>query len=133
MGNQWDIASSSKSLVVPQPCIRFGGDFSDIDNVGRTGRHLAGFIMFGQHSFNSENTPNGYWMDRCIELNYEFLTSVLNINPNDLTYIEGIWSGGGNFGPNLETFAFGTELVNSVFMQYELLNNQDYRNASKSN
>ena len=114
-------------LVVPQPCIRFGGDFSDIDNVGRTGRHLTSFIMFGQHSFNSENTPNGYWMDRCIELNFDFLTSVLNIHPNDLTYIEGIWSGGGNFGPNLETFAFGTELVNSVFMQYELLNNQDYR------
>ena len=59
-------------LVVPQPCIRFGGDFSDIDNVGRTGRHLSSFIMFGQHSFNSENTPNGYWMDRCIELNLIF-------------------------------------------------------------
>ncbi|MCH8908894.1 MAG: alanine--tRNA ligase, partial [Candidatus Heimdallarchaeota archaeon] len=28
-------------LVVPQPCLRFGGDFSDIDNVGRTGRHLS--------------------------------------------------------------------------------------------
>ena len=45
-------------LVVPQPCIRFGGDFSDIDNVGRTGRHLTSFIMFGQHSLITKNTPN---------------------------------------------------------------------------
>ncbi len=106
-------------LVVPQPCIRFGGEFSDVDNVGRTGRHLTSFIMFGQHAFNGPDLKGGYWMDRCIDLNFEFLTDVLQIKPIDLTYIEGIWMGGGNFGPNLESFAFGTELVNSVFMQYE--------------
>jgi len=106
-------------LVVPQPCVRFGGEFSDVDNVGRTGRHLTSFIMFGQHAFNGDNIEGGYWMDRCIDLNYNFLTEVLQIEPKDLTYIEGIWAGGGNFGPNLESFAFGTELVNSVFMQYE--------------
>ena len=40
-------------LVVPQFCIRTGGEFSDIDNIGKTARHLTGFVMFGQHSFNS--------------------------------------------------------------------------------
>ncbi len=106
-------------LTVPQPCIRFGGDFSDTDNVGRTGRHLTSFIMFGQHAFNSDKLKGGYWMDRCIDLNFKFLTERLGLKPEEVTYIEGIWAGGGNFGPNLESFAFGTEIVNSVFMQYE--------------
>jgi len=39
-------------LVVPQPCIRLGGKgFCDVDNVGRTGRHLSLLIMGGQHAF----------------------------------------------------------------------------------
>lgn len=106
-------------LTVAQPCIRFGGDFSDIDNVGRTGRHLTSFVMFGQHAFNSDTLKDGYWMDKCIDLNFDFLTNHLGLGIDDITYIEGIWSGGGNFGPNLESFAFGAEIVNSVFMQYE--------------
>ncbi|MHA1224380.1 MAG: alanine--tRNA ligase, partial [Candidatus Heimdallarchaeaceae archaeon] len=36
----------------------------------------------------------------------------------EITYVEGIWSGGGNFGPNLEAMAFGSELVNNVFIAY---------------
>ncbi len=106
-------------LTVPQPCIRFGGEFSDVDNVGRTGRHLTSFIMFGQHAFNSPELKGGYWMDRCIDLNFKFLTERLGLKPEEITYLEGIWMGGGNFGPNLESFAYGTEIVNSVFMQYE--------------
>ncbi len=106
-------------LTVAQPCIRFGGDFSDVDNVGRTGRHLTSFVMFGQHAFNSDTITDGYWMDRTIDLNFKFLTERMGIEPEEVTYLEGIWAGGGNFGPNLESFAFGTEIVNSVFMQYE--------------
>ena len=113
------IPPPANPLVVAQPCIRFGGEFSDLDNVGRTGRHLTSFVMFGQHSFNSKKLTNGYWMDRCIELNFDFLTSRLGLQVEDITYVEDIWMGGGNFGPNLESFAFGTEIVNSVFMQYE--------------
>jgi len=105
-------------LVVPQFCIRTGGEFSDIDNIGKTGRHLTGFVMFGQHAFNSKRLKGGYWMDRCIELNFEYLTKELNLKPEDITYTEGIWAGGGNFGPNLEAFAYGSELVNNVFIAY---------------
>ena len=39
-------------LVVPQTCLRF----NDVDNVGITGRHNTGFIMIGQHAFESEAT-----------------------------------------------------------------------------
>ncbi|MBY9000781.1 MAG: alanine--tRNA ligase [Candidatus Heimdallarchaeota archaeon] len=109
-------------LVVPQMCIRTGGEFSDIDNIGKTARHLTSFVMFGQHAFNSERLTEGYWMDRCIDLNFLYLTEELGLKPEEITYAEGIWSGGGNFGPNLEAFAFGTELVNNVFIAYAFEN-----------
>ncbi|MCK4895690.1 MAG: alanine--tRNA ligase, partial [Candidatus Heimdallarchaeota archaeon] len=105
-------------LVVPQMCIRTGGEFSDIDNIGKTARHLTSFVMFGQHSFNSEKLTGGYWMDRCIDLNFKYLTEEIGLKPEEITYAEGIWVGGGNFGPNLEAFAYGTELVNNVFIAY---------------
>lgn len=105
-------------LVVPQMCIRTGGEFSDIDNIGKTARHLTSFVMFGQHSFNSKTLTNGYWMDRCIDLNFNYLTQELGLKPEEINYVEGIWMGGGNFGPNLEAMAYGSELVNNVFIAY---------------
>ncbi|OLS29454.1 MAG: Alanine--tRNA ligase [Candidatus Heimdallarchaeota archaeon LC_2] len=113
------IPPPANPLTVPQPCLRFGGEFSDIDNVGRTGRHLTSFVMFGQHAFVSENIKGGYWMDHCIDLNFKFLTTKLGLEAEEITYVENIWMGGGNFGPNLESMAYGAEIVNSVFMQYE--------------
>ncbi|MHA1268680.1 MAG: alanine--tRNA ligase [Candidatus Helarchaeota archaeon] len=119
-------------LVVPQPCIRFGGKgFNDIDNVGKTGRHLSSFIMGGQHSFNSERLEKlgyqGYWMDRCIELDFKFITEEMKVPEEEITLREDIWIGGGNFGPCLESFSKGLEIVNSVFMQYEILPDNSYR------
>ncbi len=105
-------------LGIPQPCLRFGGEFNDMDNIGRTGRHLSSFVMFGQHSFNSQSLKGGYWMDKCIDLNFNFLNTVLGIPQDEISYVEDIWMGGGNFGPNLESMAYGMEIVNSVFMQY---------------
>ena len=121
------IEPPANPLVIPQPCLRFGGEFNDLDNIGRTGRHLTCFTMFGQHSFNKSDWPGGYWMDTCIDLNYKFLTERMKIKPEEITYVEGIWMGGGNFGPNLESMARGLEVVNSVFMQYELLPNKNFR------
>ncbi|MHA1603799.1 MAG: alanine--tRNA ligase-related protein [Candidatus Freyarchaeota archaeon] len=113
-------------LVVPQPCIRFGGKgFNDIDNVGKTGRHLSLFVMGGQHAFNYNG--KGYWMDRCIELNFEFLTRCLKLDRGEVSYKEDVWSGGGNFGPCLEAFGRGLEIVNNVFMQYALTPDGTYR------
>ncbi len=105
-------------LVIPQYCIRTGGEFSDIDNIGKTARHLTSFVMFGQHSFNSARLTGGYWKDKCIDLNFLYLTEELGLKPEEITYSEGIWTGGGNFGPNLEAMAYGTELVNNVFIAY---------------
>jgi alanyl-tRNA synthetase len=97
-------------LVVPQMCLRF----NDIPNVGVTGRHHTSFVMPGQHSFGS------YWKDRCIELNFGFLNRVMGIPEKEITYVEDVWSmpDFSAFGPSMETFSRGLELVNSVFMQF---------------
>ncbi|MFH1447860.1 MAG: alanine--tRNA ligase [Candidatus Micrarchaeota archaeon] len=107
-------------LVVPQMSLRF----NDIANVGVTGRHFTCFMMAGQHAFN--HPKEGYWRDECIRLNYEFLTGVLGIRKDEITYTEDVWAMGdfSAFGPCIESFANGLELVNSVFMQYSLINGQ---------
>jgi alanyl-tRNA synthetase len=103
-------------LVVPQMCLRF----NDIPNVGITGRHHTSFIMPGQHSFGK------YWKDRCIELNFSFLNRVMGIPENEITYVEDIWAmpDFSAFGPCIETYSKGLELVNSVFMQFTKVENK---------
>ena len=105
-------------LIVPQICLRFG----DIQNVGVTGRHFSSFMMAGQHAFNWPK--EGYWKDRTIELNYDFLTNVLGVKKEDIVYSEDVWAMGdfSEFGPCLESFSNGLELVNSVFTQFEYFN-----------
>lgn len=109
---------NANPLIVPQMCMRF----NDVPNVGVTGRHLSSFMMTGQHAFNYPT--EGYWRDRTIKLNFEFLTQVLGVKKKDLTYIEDVWAMGdfSEFGPCLEGFANGSELVNNVFTQYEYAN-----------
>jgi alanyl-tRNA synthetase len=106
---------NANPLVVPQICLRFG----DVENTGVTGRHFTSFMMAGQHAFNWPK--EGYWRDRCIELNYKFLTDEIGVKKEDLVYNEDVWAMGdfSEFGPSLESFASGCELVNSVFTQFE--------------
>ncbi len=107
-------------LIVPQMCMRF----NDVPNVGITGRHLTSFMMTGQHAFNYPK--EGYWRDKTIDLNYKFMTQVLGVKRESLTYIEDVWAMGdfSEFGPCLESFSGGSELSNSVFTQYEYVNNK---------
>jgi len=113
---------SANPLVVPQVCLRF----SDIENVGVTGRHFTAFTMAGQQSFDYPKDKNGYWRDRTIELNFNYLTKVLGVKKEDLIYAEDVWAMGdfSEFGPCLESFANGAELVNSVFTQFEYVNGE---------
>ena len=110
-------------LVVPQTCLRF----NDIPNVGVTGRHNSCFIMAGQHAFDYPN--GGYWKDRCLELNYKYMTDVLEVPKGELTYKEDIWAMPdlSAFGPCIETFANGMEIVNSVFMQFRKTGPESYK------
>ena len=104
-------------LVVPQICLRF----NDIPNVGVTGRHFTSFMMAGQHSFNYPK--EGYWREETMKLDYGFLTKHIGVKRNDLSYVEDVWAMGdfSEFGPCIEGFAGGLELVNNVFTEFEYL------------
>ncbi len=100
-------------LTIAQPAIRL----NDVDNVGRTGRHMTCFTMGAHHAFNTEQNPV-YWQNETLRYCHEFLVSI-GINPEEITYIESWWKGGGNEGPSFEICAYGVELATLVFIQYE--------------
>lgn len=110
-----EIEPPGNPLIVPQPCIRF----SDIANVGVTGRHYTNFVMVGQHAFNTKKTGNFYWKEEAIGHDLGYLRA-LGIDEKELVFQEDVWMGGGNFGPCIEYFAGGLELGNCVFMQYAI-------------
>ncbi|MDI9434828.1 MAG: alanine--tRNA ligase [Euryarchaeota archaeon] len=99
-------------LVVAQPSIRL----NDVDNVGRTGRHMTCFTMGGHHAFNSENDQI-YWDDETVKYCHDFITH-LGIDEEEITFIESWWEGGGNSGPCYEVCVRGVELATLVFIQY---------------
>ena len=113
------------AVLEPQFCLRF----PDIDSVGVTGRHYTGFIMVGQHTFNTKDN-HVYFKDEGILQMHEFLTKGLGIKEDEIYYHEDVWAGGGNFGPSMEFFARGLELGNQVYMQYELLSDGSHRELS---
>lgn len=104
-------------LEIAQPSIRL----NDVDNVGRTGRHMTCFTM-GSHTVINKPDHFIYWEDRCIELCHKFFDSI-GISTEELTFIPSWWQGGGNEGPCYEVCCRGVELATLVFMQYKTLEN----------
>ena len=104
-------------LVISQPSIRL----TDIDNVGRTGRHLTGFEMMAHHAFNIRRT-NIYWANKTVELAFNLFTNVYKIPPEELSFKFDWWSGGGNAGEDYEVLVRGLEIATLVFMHYRTVN-----------
>jgi len=105
-------------LVIVQPCIRL----EDIDNVGLTlGRHLTSFEMGGHHAFNYPGRDI-YWKEETVEYAFKFFTEELGIPPEEITFKESWWEGGGNAGPSFEVAVGGLELATLVFMKYRVVN-----------
>ena len=100
-------------VILSQPCLRF----NDIPNVGLTGKHSTCFDMIQQSSVY--DGKKGYWKDKCIELDYELLTKVLEIKPEEINFLEDAWVGYGAFGYSLEYFVGGLEMGNAVFTEFE--------------
>ena len=113
MGGKVVFELPANPLVVPQMCLRF----NDVENVGLSGRHYTSFCMVGQTC--NADSPGGYWKDKCVELDYEMLTTVLGISPEEITFVEDVWMGAGAFGNSLEYFVRGLELGNAVFTEFE--------------
>ena len=99
-------------LVVPQMCLRF----NDIPSVGVSGKHGTSFIMIGQTAIANKQ---GYWKDRCIDLDFELLTKEFGIPEQEVSFVESVWVGAGAFGYSLEYFVRGLEAGNAVFTAYE--------------
>lgn len=99
-------------LVVSQPSIRL----NDVDNVGRTGRHMTCFTMGGHHAFNTKE-KKVYWEDGTIKYCHDFIHHI-GINPEEISFIESWWEGGGNAGPCYEICVRGVELATLVFIKY---------------
>ncbi|MEM2688520.1 MAG: alanine--tRNA ligase [Candidatus Bathyarchaeia archaeon] len=103
-------------LVVAQPCIRL----VDITNTGPTfGKYVTIFEMGGEHAFNYPD-KEVYWKDETVRYHDEFAKE-LGIKSEEVTYKEGVWSGGGNAGPCLECIVRGLEVATLVFMQYKVV------------
>ncbi|MDW8040494.1 MAG: alanine--tRNA ligase [Nitrososphaerota archaeon] len=107
-------------LVIAQPCIRL----VDITNTGPTfGKYLTIFEMGGHHAFNYPD-KEVYWKDQTVRYHHAFTTEELGIKPEEITYKEEVWSGGGNAGPCLECVVRGLEVATLVFMQYKVVGDQ---------
>jgi alanyl-tRNA synthetase len=107
-------------LVIAQPCIRL----VDISNTGPTfGRHLTIFEMGGHHAFNYPD-KEVYWKDQTVRYHHEFVTEVLGVESEEVTYKEDVWVGGGNAGPDVECIIGGLEVGTLVFMQYKVVNGE---------
>lgn len=103
-------------LTISQPCIRL----TDVDAVGRSGRHLTTFEMMAHHVFNRpDEGEDHYWIERCVELCHELLTVTFGVKEDEITYVENPWSGGGNAGAAVEVIVGGLELATLVFMDLE--------------
>ena len=71
-------AAPFERAVTIQKCVRAGGKHNDLDEIGRTSRHLTFFEMMGNFSFGD------YFKSQAIAWAWEFLVEVLGLDPERL-------------------------------------------------
>ncbi|MEM5836290.1 MAG: alanine--tRNA ligase [Candidatus Aenigmatarchaeota archaeon] len=118
----WEFPANPTIML--QPCLRF----NDIPNVGLNSKSFTCFGMVQQTSLF--DGKNGYWKDKCIELDFELLTKVFGIKPEEINFIEDAWLGYAAFGSSLEYHVQGIELGNAVFTEF-LGTPENYREAKE--
>jgi alanyl-tRNA synthetase len=106
----WEFPANPSFLI--QPCLRF----NDIPNVGLNSKSFTCFGMVQQTSLF--DGKKGYWKDKCMELDFNLLTKVFGIKPEEINFIEDAWIGYGAFGSSLEYHVQGIELGNAVFTEF---------------
>ncbi len=111
-GDRFVFELPANPVVILQPSLRF----NDIPQVGVSGRHWTCHSHLEQASLADEK--NGYWKEKCIELDYRMLTEVLGIKKEKINFMEDAWLGPGAFGYSLEYHIGGIELGNAVFTEF---------------
>ncbi|MBS3777682.1 MAG: alanine--tRNA ligase, partial [Candidatus Thermoplasmatota archaeon] len=106
-----EVPPPANPLAISQPCIRL----NDLDEVGKSGRHLTMFEMMGHHAFN-KNIDEIYFKEKTVAYCDDFFVKKIGIPREKITYKEQLWHGGGNAGPCLEVLAGGLEIATLVFM-----------------
>ena len=74
-----DSPAPAARAVTVQRCLRVAGAKSDIENVGRTGRHGTFLEMLGNFSFGD------YYKSEAIGFAWDFLTTVMRVDPAKLS------------------------------------------------
>lgn len=111
-----EVEPPANPLTISQPCIRL----TDVDAVGRSGRHLTTFEMMAHHTFNRPDEGKiYYWMEECVSYCHQLMTQTFGIDASEITYVENPWCGGGNAGAAVEVIVGGLELATLVFMNLE--------------
>jgi len=82
--------------------------------------------MGGHHAFNFPE-KEVYWKDDTVKYHHKFMTDVLGIESEKISYKESVWVGGGNAGPDVECIIDGLEVGTLVFMQYKVIKNKFYK------
>jgi len=116
-----EVPPPANPLAISQPCIRL----NDLDEVGKSGRHLTTFEMMGHHAFN-KNIDEIYWKEQTVSYCDDFFVNTIGIPREAITYKEQLWHGGGNAGPCLEVLAGGLEIATLVFMNMKEADNGEY-------
>lgn len=122
-----EVPPPANPLVISQPCIRL----NDLDEVGKSGRHLTTFEMMGHHAFN-KNIDEIYWKEQTVSYCDDFFVKTIGIPREVISYKEQLWHGGGNAGPCLEVLAGGLEIATLVFMNMKEATNGEYTIGTES-
>jgi len=112
-----EVPPPANPLVISQPSIRL----NDLEEVGKSGRHLTLFEMMGHHAFNDREYI--YWNEETVEYCNKFLQE---LRIEEVTYKEAEWAGGGNAGACFEVLSHGLEIATLVFMNLEENENGKY-------